>query len=156
MAATTRTAAARNSRTHEPVSALQRRTGEPAVATDPQFDRDIREIERLAWLLDEAIRLPGGYRIGVDGLLGLIPGVGDALGMGASAYIILVARRRGLPRRTLARMTWNVLLEGIVGTVPLVGDLFDFAWKANTRNLDLLRRHHYAAREQAAASRPVV
>lgn len=118
-------------------------TGNPEQLPESTKDEhDRREIERLAWILDQAIRLPGGYRIGLDGLIGLVPGVGDALGMAASSYIVLVARRLGVPRRVLAKMIWNVALETVVGTIPLIGDLFDFAWKANTRNIDLLKRHH--------------
>lgn len=137
------------------MSQIERTDPDEPVMTDPQADRHTREVERLAWLLDESIRLPGGYRIGVDGLLGLIPGVGDVLGMGASGYIILIARRQGVPRRTLTRMTWNVLVEGLVGSIPVVGDLFDFAWKANTRNLELLRRHHRNAGQRQPSTSSV-
>ena len=97
-----------------------------------------RGVYRLAWLLDESIRLPGGLRIGLDGILGLIPGVGDVVGMGLSGVIIADAARRGLPGAILARMVTNVLIETVVGAIPLFGDLFDFVWKANSRNLRLM------------------
>lgn len=95
-------------------------------------------VHRLAWLLDESIRLPGGLRIGLDGILGLIPGVGDLVGMGLSGVIIADAARRGVSGAILARMVINVLVETVVGAIPLFGDLFDFVWKANTRNLRLM------------------
>jgi len=97
-----------------------------------------RRLRGLARLLDSSIPLPGGYRIGLDGLIGLIPGVGDAIGASFSTYIILEAARMGASRTTLLRMVGNVLIDTIVGAVPILGDLFDFAWKANQRNMALL------------------
>ena len=115
---------------------------EPRTSDLPQVDpgraRSARRIERLAWVLDESIRLPGGYRVGLDGFVGMIPGAGDALGMIASAYILLQGRALGATPPVMFRMFGNVLLELVVGLVPLVGDLFDFAFKANRRNVALL------------------
>jgi hypothetical protein len=104
------------------------------------------DLERLAWLLDSSIRLPGGYRIGIDGLIGLIPGIGDAAGALVGMYIVVRASRFGLSRSVLIRMLLNVGLEAVIGSVPIVGDLFDFAFKSNLRNMALLRR--YAAEPQ--------
>jgi hypothetical protein len=101
----------------------------------------IRRLKSLAWLLDNSIPLPGGYRIGVDAVIGLIPGIGDAIGALMSAYIINEARSLGAPRSLLLRMTGNVMLETVVGAVPFAGDLFDAAFKANVRNLALLERY---------------
>ncbi|PSJ47403.1 DUF4112 domain-containing protein [Zobellella endophytica] len=98
-------------------------------------------LSRLAWLLDSSIRLPGGFRIGLDGLIGLVPGVGDLVAAGLSAYIIAEAARMKLPAGVLARMGLNVLLELLVGAIPLFGDLFDFAFKANQRNVRLMDAH---------------
>jgi hypothetical protein len=101
-----------------------------------------RRVERLAWLLDSAIRVPGTERrVGFDALIGLIPAGGDAAGAVLSGYILLEAARMGVPIRLLLKMTYNVALESVVGVVPVLGDLFDFAWKANERNVRLLRRH---------------
>jgi hypothetical protein len=97
-----------------------------------------RRVSRLAWWLDNSIPLPGGYRMGIEGLLGLIPGVGDALSGLLSAYIVFEARRAGAPVSLLLRMAANVTFDAVVGTVPLLGDLFDIAFKANIRNLGLL------------------
>lgn len=109
---------------------------EAVVVTDPE--REAR-LKRLAYFLDEWIPLPGGYRIGLDGLLGLIPGVGDWAGAALSSYIIWEAARMGASKRILLRMVGNVAVETAVGVVPVLGDIFDFAWKANSRNLRLLR-----------------
>lgn len=95
----------------------------------------------MSRLLDDSIRLPGGYRVGLDGVIGLVPALGDAAGALISGYLILESARLGAPRTLLARMAGNVALELLVGTVPLVGDIFDFAFKANRRNYRLLERH---------------
>jgi hypothetical protein len=103
-----------------------------------------RRISRLSYLLDEAIVLPGGYRVGWDGIIGLIPGFGDLLGLIASSYILYLAAQGGVGKAVLVRMAFNVLLESVIGSVPVIGDLFDFVFKANTRNLQLLRRYDKA------------
>jgi hypothetical protein len=96
-------------------------------------------LNRLAWLLDSSIRLPGtDFRIGVDALLGLLPGGGDVAGVVLSSYIVLEAARMGVPGRTLVRMIVNIAVEALAGAIPIAGDLFDAAWKANQRNVALL------------------
>jgi hypothetical protein len=102
----------------------------------------LQRLRGLAWLLDNALPLPGGFRVGIDPLIGLIPGLGDALGALFSAYVINEARYLGAPRRLLARMMINVLIETVVGAIPFAGDIFDAAFKANARNVALLERHH--------------
>ncbi|MEM1230615.1 MAG: DUF4112 domain-containing protein [Pseudomonadota bacterium] len=119
--------------------------GEPAAQADPALAR----VDRLAWLLDNSIPLPGGYRIGVDSLVGLVPGLGDALGLGTSSYIFLQAWRAAVPGAVLLRMLLNVLIEAVIGVIPVLGDLFDMVWKSNTRNATLLRA--YAAQPVATA-----
>jgi hypothetical protein len=100
---------------------------------------DERALRRLAWWLDAAFRIPGTQqRIGIDGLIGLIPGVGDTIGALLSTYIIVAAARRGASVWTVARMLANVAIETTVGAVPILGDLFDVVFKANLRNMDLL------------------
>lgn len=114
-------------------------------------DERLRRLNALGQFLDNAIRIPGvGYRVGYDAVIGLIPGVGDLIGFGLSIYIVLAATRYRLPASTLLRMVLNVGLEALIGMVPLLGDLFDAAYKANVRNLDLLRAH-LAARSQGGA-----
>jgi hypothetical protein len=100
-------------------------------------------LERLVFLLDQALGIPGTrWRIGLDGIVGLLfPGAGDAAGALVSAALVLLAARQGLPRVVIGRMVFNVAVDAVIGAIPLLGDLFDFAWKANTRNLQLLERH---------------
>ncbi|WP_257457982.1 DUF4112 domain-containing protein [Archangium lipolyticum] len=113
----------------------------------------LEQVRGLARQLDTSIRLPGGIRIGWDALLGLIPGVGDWAGALLSSYIILQAVRLGASREVLLRMVGNVGLEALVGAVPFLGDVFDAAWKANTRNVRLLEEHLMAPAATRRASR---
>ena len=93
----------------------------------------------LSHLLDRAFRVPGtNWRFGLDALIGLIPGLGDIVGSLVGAYSLWIARRMGAPGAVQARMVMNLAIDGIVGLVPFLGDLFDFAFKANTRNQALL------------------
>jgi hypothetical protein len=101
-------------------------------------------LERLRWLatlLDTAVRLPGGVRVGADAIIGLVPGIGDALTTVLAAYIVAEAHRLGLPRRKIVRMAANVAIDSLVGAVPIVGDIFDVAFKANIRNLAIIEEH---------------
>jgi hypothetical protein len=98
-----------------------------------------RRLERLAWLLDSSIPIPGTrLSVGIDALVGLIPGIGDLLGVLASSYILVEAARMGVGKAILLRMACNIAIEGVLGIVPLAGDIFDAAWKANQRNVRLL------------------
>jgi hypothetical protein len=107
----------------------------------PEDDR-LRHLDNLSEILDSAFAIPGTrFRIGLDGILGLIPGIGDATGAALSLYLIFEAVRLGLPLSTLLRMVGNVAIETAVGAIPIVGDIFDIAWKANMRNMALVRTH---------------
>jgi disulfide bond formation protein DsbB len=112
-----------------------------SAADAPQTAERMRHLRSLALLLDNSIPLPGGYRIGLDAIVGLVPGLGDAVGALFSAYIINEARSLGAPGSILLRMLGNVAIETVVGAIPFAGDLFDAAFKANTRNLALLARY---------------
>jgi hypothetical protein len=119
--------------------------------TDPHA---LRRLARLAWLLDNSITIPGTrFRIGLDAIVGLIPGLGDLLGVLASSYIVREAARLGAPPSVLTRMAFNVAVEGLVGLVPFFGDVFDAVWKANQRNYTLLEAHIKNPRHTARASR---
>ncbi|WP_332674452.1 DUF4112 domain-containing protein [Aromatoleum sp.] len=118
--------------------------------------RTREQLKALAWLLDSSIRLPGGFRIGVDALLGLVPFIGDAAGVLLSGFIVSRAARLGVPRSVLLRMMLNVAIEAVVGLVPIAGDIFDAAWKANQRNVALLESHLNAPQETARTSRRLV
>jgi hypothetical protein len=99
-------------------------------------------IRKFSRLMDTAFRIPGiGFRFGWDPIIGLIPGAGDLVSTVFSGYIILLATRFKLPTKVLAWMIFNVALESVVGTIPLIGDLFDAYYKSNIRNLSLLEEH---------------
>ncbi len=102
----------------------------------------LNRIRKLSRLMDTSIRIPFiGFRIGLDPIIGLVPGAGDLISTAFSAYIIYLATRFGIPRQDLTKMIFNVGLETVVGTVPLVGDLFDAFYKSNIRNLAILEQH---------------
>ena len=102
---------------------------------------DLQRLDSLSYFLDNSIRVPGtSARFGMDAVIGLVPGVGDAAGALMSAYIVVQAARLGAPASSLARMLLNVGIEALFGAVPVLGDLFDAAFKANARNVALLRR----------------
>jgi hypothetical protein len=106
--------------------------------TNPHFKR----IERVAYLLDGSITIPGTQlKIGLDPLIGLLPGIGDVVGGWASLYIIYLAARAGLPGAALLRMIANVLVDVTLGAFPVLGDLFDFGWKVNLRNVAIIERY---------------
>ena len=104
--------------------------------------RSLERLRRLGYLLDNSIPVPGtGFRFGLDTVIGLVPGVGDLASSALSLYIVLEAARLGVPRPLLLRMGWNVAVDALVGSVPLLGDLFDAGYKANLRNLALVQQH---------------
>ncbi len=127
----------------------------PNLSSPTSNENQLVRLERLrnfSQLLDNAIAVPGTkFRFGLDPLLGLIPGGGDLIGMVFSCLVVFEASRLGATPTTLGQMTFNILLETIVGTVPGIGDLFDVAWKSNTKNIKLL--DDYLGVQQ---SRPVV
>ena len=97
---------------------------------------------RLARAMDSAVRIPGtNVRVGLDALIGLVPGVGDLAGAAVAGYIVLASVRAGAPSAVLLRMLLNVAIDTIGGAVPVIGDLFDVGWRANTRNVALLAAH---------------
>ncbi|MEQ9332090.1 DUF4112 domain-containing protein [Thalassobaculum sp.] len=104
-------------------------------------DTRLRDIEALARLLDDRFRVPGtSIRFGLDGLIGLVPGLGDVATTLVSLYVVARARDLGAPGGVLAMMLGNILLDTAVGAIPVLGDAFDIAFKANRRNLGLLKR----------------
>ena len=104
--------------------------------------RNLNRIRRISRLMDTAFKIPGiGLKVGWDPILGLIPGAGDLIATAISAYIVFLAARFRLPGSVLSRMIFNIGLEAIVGTVPLLGDIFDAFYKSNVRNLELLEKH---------------
>ena len=97
-------------------------------------------VERLAYHLDDRFRVPGTkYRFGWDFVLGLVPGLGDFVGLVLGLPIIAAAVRYRFPKMVVLAMTVNVLFDAVLGTVPIAGNIFDFFWKAHNKNLRLLR-----------------
>ena len=121
-----------------------------------RHDAARERLDRLAWALDSAIRLPGtDIRLGADALLNLIPGIGNVATTALSAWMIREAWRLGASRGTLARMAGNVAVDGLISSVPLAGSVADIFWKANRRNMAILNRHldEKAARRTGARHR---
>src|SRR5215475_16124059 len=97
-------------------------------------------LDDLAFYLDDLFRIPGiGWRFGLDAIIGLIPNVGDTVTSLASFYILFAGVRYGVPKITLLRMAINIGIDYAVGSIPFIGDAFDFFWKSNTMNMDLIR-----------------
>ncbi len=112
------------------------------IVEDPDSQQTRERLETLAWLLDSSIPIPGlKITIGVDGLLSLLPVVGDSVSALISSYIVAEAARLGVPKSVLWRMSLNVLIDAVIGMIPFAGDLFDFAWKANQKNVQLLANY---------------
>lgn len=112
------------------------------------------KLNKLAWLMDSLIQIPGtNIRIGLDGIIGLLPGVGDIFGAVVSSYIIAQAAQIGAPKSVLLKMGWNVGLDTLFGAIPLVGDLTDFVWKANQKNILILNKYLENPQRTATHSR---
>ncbi|MDX2144050.1 MAG: DUF4112 domain-containing protein [Rhodospirillaceae bacterium] len=110
--------------------------------TTPEEALVLERLAALSRLLDHAFRIPGtDIRFGLDAVLGLLPGIGDVLTNLISAYLVIEARRLGLPRWDMARMIGNIVVDAGVSAVPVAGDIFDIFWRANDRNMSILREH---------------
>lgn len=119
-------------------------------------DKEIlrKQLERLAWLTDNSIPIPGlKAKVGIDPLIGLLPWFGDTIGALLSSYIIAAAARLGAPKSLLLKMAFNVALDALIGAIPGLGDLFDFIWKANQKNVRLLEHYVENPRQTVATSR---
>jgi hypothetical protein len=107
-------------------------------------------LQRLSWLMDDLIRVPGlGWRFGLDALVGLIPGFGDTATSLVSFYVLVSAVRYGVPKVTLLRMGLNIGIDYLVGSFPVVGDIFDVWWKSNQRNVALLSKRATVSASEA-------
>ena len=110
--------------------------------TNPSEDSRLTRVRVLARALDSAVPIPGtSMRFGLDPILGLVPGLGDLAGAALSGYIVLAGIRMGVSRSGVVRMLANIAIDTFVGSVPVVGDLFDAGWKSNNRNVALIERH---------------
>lgn len=110
--------------------------------------------QRVARWLDDRFRIPGtGIRLGFDALIGLIPGAGDWIGGVISLYFIAVGAVYQVAPVVMLRMFFNILMDTVIGSIPLAGDLFDIGWKANIRNAKLLEKYQQSSEEVARHSR---
>ena len=124
------------------------RTYDAKPVTGELIDPQLADVEALARWMDYAFVLPGGFRFGLAGLIGLIPGIGDIMDALISLYIVHRALQLGIPRVGVARMVLNVGIEGLLGAAPFIGDLFDVVFKANRRNYLLLNSYVAQPRRQ--------
>jgi len=112
----------------------------------------MEKVAVLTRLMDKQFRVPGtNFRFGLDGIIGLIPGAGDISTFAVSCYLLTIMAKNGASGYVMARMVLNVLIDAVVGSIPLVGDLFDFAFKANSRNLRLMQEHYVEGRHRGSA-----
>lgn len=105
-----------------------------------EIEPRVQAIEELARLMDSQFKLPGiPLRLGLDTLIGLIPGVGDTIGLAVAGYIILQSKRLGIGGGLVIQMILNIFIDWLIGLIPLIGDIFDWGWKGNNKNAALLR-----------------
>lgn len=111
--------------------------------------RDFVWVDRLAWLLDERFRLGNTrFRFGLDPLINFIPFLGDLIGFAMSTLLVVVIWRNGASRKVIMLMLINVLVDTTIGSIPIIGNVFDFFFKANSKNVVLLREHYYQGKHQ--------
>lgn len=122
-----------------------------------QTTENIRRIPELEWvdrvsrLLDSQFKVPGtNFRFGIDPLIGLIPIVGDLSSFAISGSLLIVMARHGASRKLLLLMTGNIVLDAILGSIPFIGEIFDFTFKANQRNINLLKKHYHEGKNQGS------
>jgi hypothetical protein len=130
-------------------------TSKVVILQHPAADRaqKLAQLRTLARTMDSVFKIPGtNFRVGLDGLIGIIPGIGDFAGLVISCYFLLIAAQLQIPKLILARMGVNIIIDTIVGAVPFLGDLFDFVWTANRKNMELIERHLSSPRKTEARS----
>ena len=117
---------------------------------------ELKWLDGATKLLDNRFRIPGtDIRFGFDFLIGLVPGIGDIISLSISGLLVTVMARKGASGMVIIKMLWNIILDALVGTVPILGDIFDLAYRANRRNLNLLKEH-YGEGEHEGSAWPVV
>jgi hypothetical protein len=118
---------------------------------------ELKWLDTTTKLLDNQFRIPGTeIRFGFDFIIGLVPGVGDVVSLGISGMLVSVMARKGASGMVIVKMLWNILLDAVVGAIPIIGDLFDLAYRANRRNLALLKEHYEEGEHQGSATVVVI
>lgn len=111
----------------------------------------LKWVERISYLMDEKFRLPGtNFRFGLDPLLNLIPLLGDLSGFAISAALVLTMAKNGASGKVLTLMILNIVLDSTIGAIPVLGQIFDFTYKSNTRNIRLLKEHYVEGKHQGS------
>lgn len=117
----------------------------------------LKWVERVSYLMDEKFRVPGtNFRFGLDPLINLFPIVGDLAGFAVSSALVLAMARHGVSRKVLILMALNVVLDSTIGAIPVIGQIFDFAYKSNSRNIKLLKQHYEEGKHQGSGSGIIV
>lgn len=123
----------------------------------PPLPKELKGMEFIARWMDAKFQIPGtNFRFGLDGLLGLIPGVGDLSTFAISGYLVLLMARNGASGYILARMILNIVIDGALGAIPLIGDAFDFVHKANLKNMRLMQQYYVEGRHRGSAWKVIV
>ena len=127
------------------------------MKSTPARSSTIPNLDVLAKLMDSQFKIPGtNIRFGLDPLIGLVPGAGDFVTFLVSGYMMTILAKNGASGFVLARMTLNILIDALVGSIPLLGDVFDVAFKANRRNMKLMHEHYVEGRHKGGAWKVVV
>ncbi|WP_367387911.1 DUF4112 domain-containing protein [Lewinella sp. LCG006] len=118
---------------------------------------ELKWLDTTTKLLDNQFRIPGTeIRFGFDFIIGLVPGVGDVVSLGISGMLVSVMARKGASGMVIVKMLWNILLDGVIGSIPILGDIFDLSYRANRRNLTLLKEHYEEGEHQGSATFVVI
>ena len=120
-------------------------------------NKQLRHLETLAKLMDNQFRVPGtNFRFGLDAIIGLIPGAGDLTTFGISGFMVFIMAQNGASGAVLAKMILNVLIDTLIGSIPILGDAFDFGFKSNTKNIKLMKEHYLEGRHKGGAWKVVL
>ena len=120
-------------------------------------NKTLKQLDVLAKLMDSQFKIPGTeIRFGFDAIIGLIPGLGDLSTFAVSGYMLVIMSRNGASNYVMARMLLNVLIDTLIGMIPFIGDIFDVAYKSNTRNMRLMREHYIEGRHKGGAWKVIV
>jgi hypothetical protein len=129
-----------------------------SITTKPPMNQPgLEQLRRLAKLMDAQFKIPGtDIRFGLDGLVGLIPGAGDLATFAVSGYMLWMMATKGASGFVLARMVLNIVIDLLIGSIPFIGDIFDVAFKANMRNMNLMEQHYVEGRHNGSAWKVII